>query len=580
MTLGLCIYSVVRYLRHDRRVVIVIFAVYMAAISSWELIILLSDAVTAEQLKLLGKNIVNTVSLPVTIYSLVAFALVYTDQQKWIRWVAVACAVHIASLSVALFIMPELLYESNGLVTQGPLTIAGITFDQFVALDRTLKPAFLLYWVYGILLELTAVGLILRHIIKGQRDIVLSQMGAVLIGISSPLIGSTLLVTGVVPPAWNPTDFSFIVTAVAFALAVFRYRLFRLVPVGRQELVRIMDDPVVLIDGKNRVVDSNPTARDLFGVGSHWRGMAAESFFTPLVDDIGRVVGMSAGSTEISVETADTTRQFNLEITPLKDVDGGDTSRVVVMRDITVQKARQHELQVTKDELEQSNEELEQFAYAASHDLQEPLRTVSSYLEMLERRNHDVLDDDALEFIEFAVDGADRMQEMIQALLAYSRVDTQGKEFTPIDMTDIFETATQNLGVTIEEADARVSVPDSPGHILGDTSQLVQLFQNLIENGIKYSNGSPHVDLSVTRSDENIIEYAVTDDGIGMNTNQLDDIFEVFQRLHTREEFDGTGIGLSICQKIVDRHNGEIRVESAPGEGSTFFVALPAAEER
>jgi light-regulated signal transduction histidine kinase (bacteriophytochrome) len=146
-------------------------------------------------------------------------------------------------------------------------------------------------------------------------------------------------------------------------------------------------------------------------------------------------------------------------------------------------------------------------------------------------------------------------------------------------MGDVFETVTHNLGATIDETGATVDLPESPGRVVGDTNQLVQLFQNLVENGIKYSDGEPSVDISVTRIDDSTLEYAVTDDGIGMNPDKLDDIFEVFQRLHTREEFEGTGIGLSVCRKIVDRHDGGIRVESSPGDGSTFYVTLPVAGE-
>ena len=241
---------------------------------------------------------------------------------------------------------------------------------------------------------------------------------------------------------------------------------------------------------------------------------------------------------------------------------------------------REQVLRDTRERLEQSNQELEQFAYAASHDLQEPLRTVSSYLTLLERRNRDVLEDDAMEFIDFAVDGADRMKAMIEALLEYSRVDTRGQAFEPTDIDTVFRTVTENLDVTISESDATVDLPESPAHVHGDANQLTQLFQNLVENAVKYSEGDPHVDITVSHIDGDSIEYAVADDGIGMEPDHLGDIFEVFQRLHTREEFDGTGIGLSICRKIVDRHDGEIRVESTPGAGSTFFVTLPVAGDR
>ena len=239
---------------------------------------------------------------------------------------------------------------------------------------------------------------------------------------------------------------------------------------------------------------------------------------------------------------------------------------------------RETELREMQEQLQQSNEELEQFAYAASHDLQEPLRTVSSYLTLLERRNRDDLDEDALEFIEIAVDGADRMREMIQALLEYSRVDTRSSDFEETEMANVFDQVARNLEVTIDETNATVDAPESGTTVAGDKSQLVQLFQNLVDNGIKYSEGDPRVDISVQRRDSTV-EYAVSDDGIGMEPDQLDGIFEVFQRLHTREQFDGTGIGLSVCRKIVDRHDGDIRVDSTPGTGSTFHITLPVSGE-
>ncbi|MFB6188438.1 MAG: PAS domain S-box protein, partial [Halapricum sp.] len=235
---------------------------------------------------------------------------------------------------------------------------------------------------------------------------------------------------------------------------------------------------------------------------------------------------------------------------------------------------REQELRKTRERLVQSNQELEQFAYAASHDLQEPLRTVSSYLTLLERRYSEDLSGDALEFVDIAVDGADRMREMIQALLEYSRVETRGDAFEPTDVSTVFDKVTRNLERTIDEAGATFDVPEDAGMVVGDESQLVQLFQNLVENGIKYSENQPSVEVSVTHRD-GAIEYAVADDGIGMEPDQIDGIFEVFQRLHTREEFAGTGIGLSVCRKIVDRHDGDIRVESTPGRGSTFFITLP-----
>jgi light-regulated signal transduction histidine kinase (bacteriophytochrome) len=239
---------------------------------------------------------------------------------------------------------------------------------------------------------------------------------------------------------------------------------------------------------------------------------------------------------------------------------------------------RETVLRRMQDDLKRSNEELEQFAYAASHDLQEPLRTVSSYLTLLERRYGDDLGEDAGEFIEFAVDGAERMRNMIQALLAYSRVDTHGRSFEAVNVSTLFDRVVDDLAFKISETDASVSPPATDVAVSGDQSQLAQLFQNLIENGIKYNTGDPEIDIAVT-SRENAVVFEVTDNGIGMEADQTDDIFEVFQRLHTRDEFAGTGIGLSICRKIVDRHGGSIDVTSTPGDGSTFTITLPAHQE-
>ena len=231
-------------------------------------------------------------------------------------------------------------------------------------------------------------------------------------------------------------------------------------------------------------------------------------------------------------------------------------------------------LRETQVELEQSNEELEQFAYAASHDLQEPLRTVSSYLTLLDRRYGGDLDGDAAEFIEFAVNGADRMQNMIQALLAYSRVDTGGEEFGVVAVSEVLESVTDNLQLRIDEADATVTLPDTEAAVIANENQLAQLIQNLVENGIKYNTEQPEIDILVHHNDtDTTIE--ITDNGIGIPADKQDDIFEVFQRLHTRKEFTGTGIGLSICRKIVDRHDGDITVDSEPGIGSTFTITLP-----
>ena len=225
-------------------------------------------------------------------------------------------------------------------------------------------------------------------------------------------------------------------------------------------------------------------------------------------------------------------------------------------------------------ELERSNKELEQFAYVASHDLQEPLRMVSSYTELLERRYGDKLDDKGRTFINFAVDGAVRMQRLINDLLEFSRVSTRGKPMQPVDVNRVLGAVRANLSVAIREAGALVTNDELPT-IVADETQLVQLLQNLVGNAIKFRAGErPLVHVSAQPGATECV-FAVRDNGIGIAPEYFERIFVIFQRLHARGEYPGTGIGLAVCRRIVERHGGRIWVESVPGLGSTFYFALP-----
>ncbi len=232
--------------------------------------------------------------------------------------------------------------------------------------------------------------------------------------------------------------------------------------------------------------------------------------------------------------------------------------------------------QQTQDLL-RSNAELEQFAYVASHDLQEPLRMVTGYTQLLVKRHRAQLNGNALEYCDFIVDGAKRMQGLIADLLTYSRVGTKGQPFAPVPAEEVVKRTLQTLAVAIEESAAQVSCDTLPT-VVGDEGQLGQLMQNLIANGIKYRNGqAPEIHIGCVRQNDDWL-FSVRDNGIGIDPQYAERIFILFQRLHTREEYDGTGIGLAICKKIVERHGGRIWVESEVGKGSEFFFTLPGME--
>jgi len=230
-------------------------------------------------------------------------------------------------------------------------------------------------------------------------------------------------------------------------------------------------------------------------------------------------------------------------------------------------------------DLERSNTELQQFAYVASHDLTEPLRMVVSYLELLTDRAREKLGDEEKEFIGYAADGARRMQTLIHDLLAYARVDTRGRPLAPTDCERVLASVLSNLKVAIEETHTVIEHDPLPV-VQGDAVQLTQVFQNLIGNAIKFhGKDSPRIQISAKRENEECWLFQVKDNGIGIDPKNFPRIFVLFQRLHTRQEYPGTGMGLAICKKIIERHGGKIWVESKHGEGTTFFFTIPVKSE-
>jgi PAS domain S-box-containing protein len=279
------------------------------------------------------------------------------------------------------------------------------------------------------------------------------------------------------------------------------------------------------------------------------------------------LLGLRKNGTEFPIE---------IMLSPLESAEG--TLVTAAIRNIATRKQAEANLLSNIAELNRSNEELAQFAYIASHDLQEPLRMVASYTQLLSKRYKGKLDPDADEFIAFAVDGANRMQRLIQDLLAYSRVGTKQKQLRETSSEQALQKALKNLGRTVGESHATVTHDPLPT-VRADEMQLVQLFQNLVGNGIKYhGSDAPRIHVSAAMNGERKWMFSVKDNGLGIDAKYFERIFGMFQRLHKREEFEGTGIGLAICKKIVERHGGAISVESQPGHGSTFRFALEGSE--
>jgi PAS domain S-box-containing protein len=352
-----------------------------------------------------------------------------------------------------------------------------------------------------------------------------------------------------------------------------------------RRLHQTMRDAFVQMDMTGRIVDANDAFQQMLGHEKKALLSMKEADLTPprWRASIAKIVSeqvLPLGRSEVFEKEylrADGSR-FPAELRTflITDDSGNPIGMWSIVRDVTQRKQAEMEREAAIKALKRSNEDLKQFAYVASHDLQEPLRMVASYTQLLAERYEDQLDQKAHKFIHYAVDGAQRMQILIRDLLAFSRVETRAQAFKPLDSHHVLCGAMANLKTLINETGALVTSGDLP-IVQADESQLTQLFQNLISNGIKFRQPSttPSIHISAQRV-ENRWRLAVQDNGIGIDSKYKERVFVIFQRLHTRDEYPGTGIGLAICKRIVHRHGGRIWFESSPGKGTTFYFTLPS----
>jgi PAS domain S-box-containing protein len=354
----------------------------------------------------------------------------------------------------------------------------------------------------------------------------------------------------------------------------------RLSNIYNRSLIEASLDPLVTIGHDGKITDVNEATEQVTGYSrDELIGTDFMDYFTePEKAKIGYQEVFKEGfvsdyALEIRHRNGNKTHVlYNASI--YKDESGEAIGIFAAARDITERKKAEELLKLKLEELRRSNEELEQFAYVSSHDLQEPLRMISSYLQLLQRRYQGKIDDKADKYIYYAVDGAARMQTLINDLLEFSRVTTKAEKPEPTDSESVLNQVLSNLELYIKENRATVS-HDSLPEIMADSTQLAQVFQNLIINGIKFhSEEAPKIYISAEKKASEW-QFSVQDNGIGIDPQYSERIFEVFKRLHNKEDYPGTGIGLAVCKKIVERHGGRIWVESELGKGSTFYFTLP-----
>ena len=348
-----------------------------------------------------------------------------------------------------------------------------------------------------------------------------------------------------------------------------------------QDIIDGFPSPIFVKDTEGRFLTINKNLEELLGVkNEELIGKTDFDIVTTELADYYRVNDQKvieegkAIAIEEEADLIDGHHTFIANKFPIYDSSGEPYGVGSISIDITERKLLEEKMETTMNELKRSNEELERFAYVSSHDLQEPLRMVTLYSQLLERRYKDSLDSDADDFIEYIVENAKRMKQLIDDLLEYSRVTGQAKEFRNVDLEKILDVVFTDLSVSISENNVKVNHEPLPT-VFGDENQLLQVFQNLITNAIKFrGKNSPEINISTEKGQTEWI-FSVSDNGIGINPEHQKQIFEVFKRLHTREEYPGTGIGLSIVQKIIIHHSGRIGVESELGKGTTFYFTIP-----
>lgn len=357
-----------------------------------------------------------------------------------------------------------------------------------------------------------------------------------------------------------------------------------------RDLLEAAPDGILVVDDKGAIVLANARCRNLFGydvadligkqvdmlVPNRVRAVHGKQRDGYFADPHLRSMGAGLN---LECERADgTAMPVEISLSPF-DYEGKRCA-IAIVRDVTENRRLDRDLKQTIAELKRSNEELERFAYVASHDLQEPLRMVGGYVQLLKRRFGGKLDAEAQEYIDFAVDGVKRMQTLINDLLAYSRVTVKAQTWVQVSLNDVRDQALANLTASIAETGATVTSDPLPT-VLGDRSQLVQLLQNLIGNAVKFHapGAKPEVHLSA-RWEGTTCRLTIRDNGIGIDPQYADKIFVIFQRLHSRDAYAGTGIGLALCKRIAERHGGAIWFEAASGQGTQFHVTLSNQERR
>ena len=542
-------YGAVRYFREGRQELLA-FVALMIGIALWQFTNVLRDLFTDLSVKIQVLHVFLVVVIPLFGYSLLWFALAYSDaSQRRIRVVGGLFFAEILVIGTGIALNPEFLQTVDGIVYQGPVTVMNLTFEEWAVLDRTFRTTASIRQSYHYVIWIISGAILVRYSLQHQSKVALGQVIALVIGIGATVVVSGLLFLGLLPAEQAFTGLALGVLAVCLAIAVFRYRMLDLATVGRQEFVEGMDDPLVFQNDENEIVYSNPRAREVFKVGSGWRGMDERSFFAPYYDRI-ESAGADEATRNNTIKLDDADRHFNVKRTTIRTPAGDIGGQAIAFRDVT--------------ELEKTNQRLDQFASMVSHDLRTPLNNAVVQTNRLAQ-------DQADERVETLQEALDRMESLIDDMLGLARA---GADIETAEECSLGKLA-EEVWETVETDDAKLDCLVEDTTIKADPVRLFQVLENLFRNALDHNDSPPTVRVGTLNErgefagDDEPEAFFIEDDGCGIPEDQRDDILD---HGYTTNQ-DGSGYGLSVVRHIVDAHDWELHVTDGTDGGTRFEIS-------
>ncbi|MFA9427829.1 histidine kinase N-terminal 7TM domain-containing protein [Natronorubrum sp. A-ect3] len=547
------------------------FLLLIGAMALWAVTYGLQIAGATEATKLFWANL-NHIAVAAVPIAWIGFALQFTGREQLLTPRTVGALSVIPSVYLVLvWTNPrhELIRQSFG--------VQSVHDGSLLLIDQAFGPAFWVHAVYGY--TLMSVGaLLFAQLFVWAPKVYRRQVGLLLLGAVIPMAANLAFHTDLYTPSnFDLTPFSFVATGVLFFLAIYHYQLLDLVPIARESVVDTLTEGIIVVDKRNQIVDINDAAVTILKLdGDAVIGTSVHQVLPDVVTDTELPKNKSSVSSEVTCEIDDTPRTLAVTKTPLVDINENSIGRTLTLRDVTETRALEAAVSAQLDEVMAVNRELETFTTAISHDLRQPARTTERYIDRVRRSETDLSTEND-EILAVAQTNAEQMQSMLSDLLEYSRIERNEDQFEPISLTAVVDQATTSLRFSIEETDTTVSVDELPT-VSGIEHQLVRLFQNLISNAIRYSGPEPPVISIDATATETEHVLTVTDEGVGIDPDELEYVFELFTRGQHAEPVPGTGAGLALCKKIVEQHGGSIGIESTLGEGTDVIVRLPKRE--